>query len=103
MIHQKAHLEVSRRTAGLLLIGTAWQLSSASASALKWETLERVAKDPSILKNSLDQDKTDAAVKRWKRATNMVKGVGKHAQHMWYLFHSFLSLSVGVCGQIDSE
>jgi len=72
---QKAHLEVSRRTAGLLLIGTAWQLSSASASALKWETLERVAKDPSILKNSLDQDKTDAAVKRWKRATNMVKGV----------------------------
>jgi len=72
---QKARLEGSRRTAGLLLSGVAWQLSSVSASALKWETLERIAKDPSVLKTTFDQEKTDAAVKKWKRATNMVKGV----------------------------
>ena len=43
----------------MLLGGTAWQLSTMPASALKWETLERVAKDPSLLQNAFDKEKTD--------------------------------------------
>jgi len=35
-----------------------------------------VAKDPSLLRDAFDKEKTDAAVKKWKRATNMVKNVG---------------------------
>ena len=60
----------------MLLSGAAWQLSTAAASAFKWDTVERVVKDPSLLKDAFDQEKTQAAVKRWKRATNMVRGVG---------------------------
>jgi hypothetical protein len=74
---QKPRAELSRRTAGVVLSGAAWQLSAAAASAFKWETVERVAKDPSLLKDVFDRDKTDAAVKKWKRATNMVRGVGR--------------------------
>ena len=60
----------------MVFSGAAWQLSSAAASAFKWDTVERVAKDPSLLKDVFDREKTDAAVKKWKRATNMVRGVG---------------------------
>ena len=72
---QRLRAEISRRAAGLLLSGAAWQLTTVPASAFKWATVERVAKDPALLKDVLDQDKTDAAVKRWKKSMNMVKGV----------------------------
>ena len=62
--------------AGLVLSGAVWQLSTNAADAFKWETVERIGKEPSLLKNAFDQEKTDAAVKRWKKATNMVRGVG---------------------------
>ena len=38
-----------------------------------------MAKDPSLLKDVFDKEKTDAAVKKWKKATNMVKNVGMYA------------------------
>ena len=72
---QRLRAEISRRAAGLLLSGAAWQLTTVPASAFKWATVERVAKDPALLKDVFDQDKTDAAVKRWKKSMNMVKGV----------------------------
>ena len=72
---QRPLVDVSRRTSGLMLSGVAWQLSTAPAGAFKWDTIERVAKDPSLLKNAFDQEKTNAAVKRWKQANNMVKRV----------------------------
>ena len=72
---QRPRADISRRAAGLLLSGAAWQLTTVPASAFKWATVERVAKDPALLKDVFDQDKTDAAVKRWKKSMNMVKGV----------------------------
>jgi len=79
-------MEISRRTAGLLLSGAAWQLSTFPASAFKLETVERVIKDPSLFKSVFDTEKTDAAVKKWKKSVGIVKNVG--VRLCTFLFHS---------------
>lgn len=37
---------------------------SLPSSALKWETVEKIAKDPSLVKVAFDQEKVDTIVRR---------------------------------------
>eukprot|EP00286_Rhodomonas_abbreviata_P001461 CAMPEP_0181289108 /NCGR_PEP_ID=MMETSP1101-20121128/706_1 /TAXON_ID=46948 /ORGANISM="Rhodomonas abbreviata, Strain Caron Lab Isolate" /LENGTH=343 /DNA_ID=CAMNT_0023393307 /DNA_START=1 /DNA_END=1031 /DNA_ORIENTATION=+ len=66
----------SRRAAGALLAGAAWQgslaaawqVSSLPSSALKWETVEKIAKDPSLAAVAFDKERVDKVIRRWKQA-----------------------------------
>lgn len=68
--------QFSRRAAGALIAGAAWQISSLPSSALKWETVEKIAKDPSLVKVAFDQEKVDTIVRRWKKANVAVANPG---------------------------